>query len=113
VHPYGGKSSVTQSALGGRIRVTEAYADTHLPVYVTEVGWPTALGQSATGDSLQWTESQQAENITNFVGWARALKYVGSVVYFNYRDYGSNTWYGIESASGTRKLSYNALKAAG
>jgi hypothetical protein len=113
VHPYGGKSSVTQSALGGRIRVTEAYADTHEPVYVTEVGWPTALGLPATGDSLQWTESQQAENITNFVGWARGLKYVGAVVYFNYADYGSNDWYGIVNSNASRhKLSYQALKTA-
>jgi hypothetical protein len=112
VHPYGGKDSATQSALGGRIRVTEAYADTHQPVYVTEVGWPTAVGLPSTGDSLQWTEAQQAANITGFVSWARGLKYVGAVVYFNYRDYGTNNWYGIESASGTRKLSYSALKGA-
>ena len=103
---------MTQSALGGRIRVTEAYADTHLPVYVTEVGWPTAIGQPATGDSLQWTESQQAENVTNFMNWARGLQYVGAVVYFNYADYGTNDFYGIVNSNASRhKLAYQALKA--
>lgn len=105
VHPYGGHGS--NSALGGRSRVTESLR----PVYVTEVGFPTAVGQPPTGDSLQWTQQQQAENIKGFIDWSRSLGYVGAVVVFNYRDYGSNYWYGIESASGVRKLSYAALKA--
>jgi len=33
------------------------------------------------------------------------------VTIFNYRDYGSNDWYGIESASGAHKLGYDALAA--
>jgi hypothetical protein len=111
VHPYGGHGS--NSASGGRERVTQAHSETGLPVYVTEVGWPTAVGQPATGDSLQWTEQQQAENITNFVHWARALGYVDDVTYFNYADYGSNNFYGIVNSSGSsHKLAYNALKTA-
>jgi hypothetical protein len=111
VHPYGGHGS--GSALGGRERVTQAHSETGLPVYVTEVGWPTAVGQPATGDSLQWTEQQQAENITSFIQWARSLGYVGDVTYFNYADYGSNDFYGIVNAGGTsHKLAYDALKAA-
>jgi hypothetical protein len=108
VHPYGGKSDRTQSALGGRTRVTESLR----PVYVTEVGWPTAVGQPSTGDSFQWTEQQQAENIVGFVRWARGLGYVNDVTIFQYRDYGSNNWYGIESSSGRHKPSYQALKSA-
>ncbi|HEY4895790.1 MAG TPA: hypothetical protein VII01_06850, partial [Solirubrobacteraceae bacterium] len=34
VHPYGGKSSRAQSALGGRARVEQAHTETGLPVYV-------------------------------------------------------------------------------
>jgi hypothetical protein len=111
VHPYGGTSSTTTSALGNRQRVIDAHNWTHEPVYVTEVGWPTALGQPATGDSLQWSEADQATNLTNFMDWARGTGYVGAVMYFNYRDYGSNNWYGIEHADGTKKPAYNALKA--
>jgi hypothetical protein len=111
VHPYGGHGA--NSALGGRERVTQAHNETGLPVYVTEVGWPTALGQEPTGDSLQWSELQQAENITSFISWARGLGYVNDVTYFNYADYGANNWYGIVNSSGTvHKLSYGALKAA-
>ena len=89
----------------------EAAAKTGKPVYVTEIGWPTALGQPSTGDSLQWSQADQATNLTNFMDWARGTGYVGAAVYFNYRDYGTNMWYGIESASGTKKPAYDALKA--
>jgi hypothetical protein len=113
VHPYGGKVNAEQSALGNRARVTQAHAATGLPVYVTELGWPTAVGKPPTGDSMQWTEQQQAENITGFMRWAHGLGYVRAVINFNYADYGFNDWYGIVNSSGTRhKLSYAALKAA-
>jgi hypothetical protein len=111
VHPYGGHGS--SSALGNRQSVTEAYAGTKQPVYVTEVGWPTAVGQSPTGDSLQWSEAQQAENMTSFLGWAYGLGYVRAVVSFNYADYGSNDYYGIVNTNGTvHKPSYHALAEA-
>ena len=111
VHPYGGHGS--ESALGGRERVTQAHSETGLPVYVTEVGWPTALGQAPTGDSLQWSEQQQASNTTAFIDWARSLGYVADVTYFNYADYGTNNWYGVVDSSGkTHKPDYYALKAA-
>ncbi|MBA3808633.1 MAG: hypothetical protein H0X28_09615 [Solirubrobacterales bacterium] len=109
VHPNGGHGS--SSAQANRPRVTEAYADTHQPVYVTEVGWPTATGKEATGDSLQWSESQQAANIKGFVLWARSLGYVDAVIDFNYADYGRNNWYGVVDTSGTKhKLAYATLR---
>jgi putative glycosyl hydrolase len=111
VHPYGGHGS--ESALGGRERVTQAHGETGLPVYVTEVGWPTAVGQAPTGDSLQWNEQQQAENVTRFIQWTRSLGYVNDVTYFNYADYGSNDFYGVVNTSGSsHKLAFYALKAA-
>jgi hypothetical protein len=79
---------------------------------VTEVGWPTAVGQPPTGDSLQWTESQQASNITGFITWARSLGYVRMVIVFNGVDYGTNNWYGIETSARRHKLSYAAVAAA-
>ena len=112
VHPYGGTSSRERSALGNRERVIQAHAETGLPVYVTEIGWPTAVGQPSTGDSLQWSEAQQAENIKNFISWARSTGYVAMVVIFNYVDYGSNAWYGIEHTNHTHKTSYTALAEA-
>jgi hypothetical protein len=112
MHSYGGTSNRTQSALGDRHQVEAAHAQhPNIPVYITEVGWPTAVGQPPTGDSLQWTEAEQAQNITNFVNWAKGTGYIQDVTIFNYRDYGSNDWYGIESASGAHKLSYSALAA--
>ncbi|HTA05384.1 MAG TPA: hypothetical protein VK774_03385 [Solirubrobacteraceae bacterium] len=111
VHPYGGHGA--NSAEGNRARVTEAYADTKQPVYVTEVGWPTGTGLEPTGDSMQWSQDQQSANITSFFSWSSSLGYVRAVVYFNYADYGSNDDYGIVNSSGTtHKPSYAALAAA-
>src|SRR5580692_1397445 len=112
MHSYGGTSNRTQSALGDRGQIEAAHAQhPTIPIYVTEVGWPTAVGQPSTGDSLQWTEAEQAQNITNFINWAKGTGYIADVTIFNYRDYGTNDFYGIESASGTHKLSYTALAA--
>jgi len=112
LHSYGGTSNRTTSALGSRDHIETAHAQhPDIPIYITEVGWPTAVGQPPTGDSLQWTEAEQAQNITNFVNWAKGTGYIQDVTIFNYRDYGTNDWYGIESASGTHKLSYAALAA--
>ena len=111
VHPYGGTGNRAQSALGTRSEVTTAYAVSGKPVYVTEVGWPTATQCGPTGDSLQWSQADQATNITNFMEWARGLGYVAAAMYFNYRDFDSCDWYGIETQSGAHKPGYNALKA--
>jgi hypothetical protein len=112
VHPYGGTGSKSTSALGNHALIESARAMTGGPIYVTEVGWPTALGQSSTGDSLQWSEAEQATNITNFIAWCHGTGYVAEVVYFNYRDYGSNMWYGVLRNDGSRKPAYNALRDA-
>ena len=107
VHPYGGHGPL--SAEGNRVRVTEARPWSGKPVYVTEIGWPTAVGLPETGDSLQWTEAQQAENLKSFLHWARATGYVAMVVVFQYVDYGSNNFYGIETTERVHKLSYSVL----
>jgi hypothetical protein len=108
VHPYAGAHQV-HGPLGGRIDVESAYAGSHLPVYITEVGWPTAVGRPATGDSRQATEAQQAQYLTRFFRWARATGYVRMAVYFDYIDYGFNNWYGIERRNRTHKPSFAAL----
>jgi hypothetical protein len=113
VHPYGGTSNVTQSAQGNRAQVAAAHNITGKPVWVTEIGWPTAVGKPSTGDSLQWTETQQAGNIYNFVKWARSTGYVDAVIFFTYGDYGTNMWYGVFRLDGrTPKPGYTALGQA-
>ncbi len=112
LHSYGGTSNRTHSALGDRAMIEAAHAQhPNIPIYITEVGWPTAVGQPPTGDSLQWTEAEQAQNITSFVNWAKSTGYIQDVTIFNYRDYGTNDFYGIETAAGAHKLSYTALAA--
>lgn len=112
VHPYGGTGDPVASAEGNRANVTAANTATGLPVYLTEVGWPTAVGEPPTGDSLQWSEADQATNIYNFVNWARGTGYVALTNIFQYRDYGTNNWYGITRADGSHKPSFEALRLA-
>lgn len=111
VHPYGGIADRLQSRLGSRAEVMVARLVTGKPVYVTEVGWPTATASSSTADSLQWSEADQAANLTSFIDWARATGYVAAVMYFNYRDFGGNDWYGVVRGNGTHKPAYYALHA--
>jgi hypothetical protein len=112
VHPYGGTSTQQVSALGNRALVEGAHALTGEPVYITEIGWPTAIGQAATDDSLQWSETEQAKNLTEFISWAASTGYVREVAYFNYRDFGKEDWYGVTRSDGSHKPSYYALQEA-
>jgi Glycosyl hydrolase catalytic core len=120
VHAYGGGcgSSRASSALGMRSLVSSAHTATRKPVWITEVGWPTATSQPCNSDSLQWTETQQADNIYNFVTWARSTGYVSAVMYFQYRDY-TGMWYGVErygeggsTVDGSKKPGWYALAEA-
>ena len=73
------RGSRAQSASGNRGQVERAHSYTGKPVYVTEVGWPTATKFPPTSDSLQWTQPEQAANIYSFVNWARSTGYVAGV----------------------------------
>jgi hypothetical protein len=112
VHPCGGKTGGDGGALGGRRGAELAHTESGKPVYVTEIGWPTAVGQPPTGDSQQWTEAQQAANITSFMKWAASTGYIPMVIYFNFVDYGSNDFYGIETKARKHKLGFAALAEA-
>ncbi len=104
--------------MGHRASVEAAHAQTGKPVYVTEMGWPTAVAEPATGDSLQWTEDEQAANIYNFITLGEEHGIRRGVTVFDYRDYGSNTFCGIErwgnpaGPNGSKKPAYTALQEA-
>ncbi|MBA3810022.1 MAG: hypothetical protein H0X28_16740 [Solirubrobacterales bacterium] len=112
VHAYGGGTGQHKGLEGARELITQAHAESGKPVAVTEVGWPTAVGQSATGDSQQWSEAQQAAAITGFAAWAHSQPYISVVIFFNAVDYGSNMWYGIERTNRSHKPSFAALAVA-
>ncbi|MGO9487508.1 MAG: hypothetical protein ACLQBB_00590 [Solirubrobacteraceae bacterium] len=107
-HPYGGTGARSTAILGNRPLVERTIALTGKPVYVTEVGFPT---KGPTGDSLQYSEGEQAEAIYNFAGWARSKwPHIAAVTFFGYRDESEGGGYGVEKHSGARKLAYTALK---
>ena len=114
VHPYGGTGNRAQSAAGDRAQVERAHSYTGKPVYVTEVGWPTATSFPPTGDSLQWPQLEQAQNIYSFVNWARSTGYVGGVFIYEYHDAELNgpAEYGVVTHSGVKKAGWTALKQA-
>lgn len=112
VHAYGGGTGQHKGLEGARELVTQAHAESGKPVAVTEIGWPTAVGQPSTGDSQQWSEPQQAAAITGFAAWAHTQPYISVVMFFNAVDYGSNMWYGIERTNRSHKPSFAALAAA-
>ncbi|MFL5350230.1 MAG: hypothetical protein ACJ8AT_36105, partial [Hyalangium sp.] len=112
VHPYGGADGGAGGALGNRDRLINAHVKTGMDVYPTELGWPTALGQSPTGDSQQWSESAQAQNVTNFAAWAETQPWLKGWVYFCYHDFDTKDWYGVVRTDGSHKPAYAALHNA-
>jgi hypothetical protein len=110
VHPYGGSDGSAGGANGNRSRVTFCNTSSGKPVFITELGWPTATSANggngiSTSDSQQWSESAQATNISNMCDWCASQSYVSLFTYFAYRDFGANgngslNWYGVTRTSG-------------
>jgi hypothetical protein len=118
VHPYGGTSNATLSAEGNRADVESAHRKTGERIYVTEVGWPTdctngcPTATNATSDSLQWSETEQAQNIYRFIRWARSTNYVAAVMIYQYLDDGGNALYGVTRSNDSEKPGWTALSEA-
>lgn len=108
-HPYGGTGTRSSAILGNRSLVERTYALTGKQVAVTEVGFPT---KGPTGDSLQYTETEEASAIYHFDEWAAHTGHVGIVTIYNYRDEGEGGGYGVETHAGAKKRAYTALKEA-
>ena len=106
-HPYGGTGERGKAILGNRHLVEETHHETSKPVYVTEVGFPT---KGPTGDSLQYTETEQAQAIYNFGAWANHSGFVPVVAFYGYRDEKEGGGYGIETHAGAKKRAWTALQ---
>jgi hypothetical protein len=106
-HPYGGTGSRSSAILGNRRLVEAAHSASKKPVYITEVGFPT---KGPTGDSLQYTELEQAWAIFQFALWARSTGYVQGVTFYGYRDGTEGGGYGVETHAGVKKLAFTALE---
>jgi hypothetical protein len=108
-HPYGGTGERASASLGNRAKVQAAHAQTGKPIAITEVGWPT---KGPNGNSLQFSEAEEAANITSFLGWARASGYVKVATIYNYRDTGEGGGYGVQTHLGVEKPAWFALARA-
>lgn len=102
VHPYGGSNGGAGGALGDRPKCEHAIAVTKLPLWITELGWPTGTG--STGDSQAWTEAQQAANYASFIAWAEKTPGIAAVTFYGYKntsDSGADQ-YGVEMHDSSR-----------
>jgi hypothetical protein len=108
-HPYGGVGERSVASLGDRANVQAAYAKTHKPIAITEVGFPT---KGPTGDSLQYSEAEQASNVARIVAWARSTGFVKAITIYGYRDAGAEGGYGLQKHDGTKKPAWLALERA-
>ena len=108
-HPYGGTEQRASAALGNRAKVQAAHVQTGKPIAITEVGWPT---NGSNGNSLQFSDAEEAANITSLVDWARASGYVKVVTIYNYRDTGEGGGYGVQTHLGVKKPAWFALGRA-
>jgi Glycosyl hydrolase catalytic core len=108
-HPYGGVGERASASLGDRANVQAAYAKTHKPIAITEVGFPT---KGPTGDSLKYTEAEQASSVAQIVAWARSTGYVKAITIYGYRDSGADGGYGLQRHDGTKKPAWLALEQA-
>ncbi|HXP36377.1 MAG TPA: glycosyl hydrolase, partial [Solirubrobacteraceae bacterium] len=108
-HPYGGVGERASASLGDRANVEAAYAKTHKPIAITEVGFPT---KGPTGDSLKYTEAEQASSVAQIVAWARSTGYVKAITIYGYRDSGAEGGYGLQRHDGTKKPAWLALEQA-
>lgn len=109
-HPYGGTGERARASLGNRGQVERAHAQTGKPVAITEVGFPTV---GPTGDSLQYTEAEQATSVGSIVRWARSTGYVPVITIYGYRDSSEAGGYGLERHNGSHKPAWKALAEAG
>lgn len=106
-HPYGGTGSRSTAILGNRGLVEADEAKSHKPIIISEVGFPT---KGPTGDSLQYTETEEAWAVYHFAEWAKSKGYITGVTFYGYRDEGEGGGYGIITHSGFKKKAYTALK---
>jgi hypothetical protein len=106
-HPYGGRDGRAHAILGNRRLIEGDEAVSHKPIYVTEVGFPTG---NNNGDSLRYSEAEQAFAIGAFAHWASRTGYVAGVTFYGYRDAREGGGYGIETHRGHRKAAYAVLQ---
>ena len=106
-HPYGGRGERGQAILGNRPLIEADEAVSHKPIYITEVGFPTGHN---LGDSLLYTEAEQALAISSFARWARRTPYIAGVTFYGYRDAHEGGGYGIETHRGRRKPAFAVLE---
>jgi hypothetical protein len=90
VHPYvffDRKGSTPCHAIRNLDRLNDLvlqYVGRSIPIYVTEIGWPTHVGRSGVSDT------KQTEYVSEFVSLARNRSWVKGVWWYELKDSGSN-----------------------
>ena len=87
-----------------------ANGDADLPIWITELGAPTAGGGSAMSQAEQARIIEQAVDLAGEESWA------GPIFWYSYQDRGGSrgdteNWFGLVGPNGERKDAYHTFKA--
>lgn len=87
-HPYTrpGKPDFNTGYLDACRAVMIENGDEDLPVYITEVGWPTGLSAISVSEATQAGYVNELFNLAN----GKNYKYVKMVCWYTFKDYGTN-----------------------
>jgi hypothetical protein len=120
VHPYGDLDASDRCRSPQRIEDLRAQLVArgagNLPLWITEIGWPTCTGRPASCVS----EAEQARRLRRFLGLVRTRwsSYVPAVIVFRLRDYGPRSaadpepWFGLLRPRTSRKPAWSAFRGA-
>ncbi len=84
LHPYTHPSSPNFSLLDKAIKIMESNGDYDIPIYLTEVGWPTGSGTGSVSEETQATYLKQLFSLANGKGY----KTVKLVCWYDFKDDG-------------------------
>lgn len=111
VHPYTSGSWNGWNIMSALIAEMDARGDTHKPLWITEVGDPTA----GSGGNLV-SEAMQAQKVREVFDAAITNRRFGPLFIYSYRDRlnGDNgnteTWFGLRRRDGSSKPGHNIFK---
>lgn len=86
LHPYTRPSAPSFSLLDISKKIMEANGDEDLPVYITEVGWPTGSSASSVSEATQATYLKQLFNLAN----SKNYKNIKLLCWYDFKDDGTD-----------------------
>lgn len=84
LHPYTHPSAPSFALLDKAIKIMEANGDENMPIYITEVGWPTGSSTNSVSETTQATYLKQLFELAN----GKNYKNVKLLCWYDFKDDG-------------------------